>query len=81
MSESKFETFYVGTRVGTGCPVSSLFLIVVKHSTALLAHNFLLYLRYKMVSDGVNWSKYVHTHISGIQSVNTTPFCASPQVL
>ena len=53
----------MGTRVGTGCPVSSLFLIVLKHSTALLAHNFLLYLRYKMVSDGVNWSKYVHTHI------------------
>ena len=31
VAESKFETFYVGTRVGTGCPVSSLFLIVPKH--------------------------------------------------
>ena len=32
-----------------------------------------------MASDRAKWSNYVHSHISGTQSVNTTPFCASTQ--
>ena len=34
-----------------------------------------------MASDRAKWSKYVHSHMSGTQSVNTTPFCAGTQVL
>ena len=31
---------------------------------------------FKMASDRTKWSNYVHSHMSGIQSVSTTPFCA-----
>ena len=47
-------------------------------STALFS---LLSSCFKMASDRAKWSNYVHSHISGTQSVNTTPFCASTQAL
>ena len=34
-----------------------------------------------MASDRAKRSNYVHSHKSGIQSVNTTPFCACTQAL
>ena len=34
-----------------------------------------------MASDTAKWSNYVHSHKSGTQSVNITPFCASTQAL
>ena len=34
-----------------------------------------------MASDRAKWSNYVHSHMSGTQSVNTAPFCAGTQVL
>ena len=34
---------------------------------------------FKMASDREKSSNYVHSHISGTQSVNTTPFCAGTQ--
>ena len=35
----------------------------------------------KMASDRAKWGNYVHRHISGTQSVNTTPCCAGTQAL
>ena len=34
---------------------------------------------FKVASDRAKWSNYVHSHISGTQSVNTTAFCAGTQ--
>ena len=42
---------------------------------------YLLSSCFKMASDRAKWSNYVHSHISGTQSVNTTPFCAGTQTL
>ena len=36
---------------------------------------------FKTASDSAKWSYDVRSHISGTQSVNTTPFCAGTQVL
>ena len=36
---------------------------------------------FKVAPDRAKWSNYVHSHISGTQSVNTTPFCAVTQAL
>ena len=36
---------------------------------------------FKVASDRVKWSNYVHSHISATQSVNTTPFWAVTQAL
>ena len=36
---------------------------------------------FKMASDRAKWSNYVYSHISGTQSVNTTPLIAGTQVL
>ena len=47
-------------------------------STALF---LLLSSYFKVASDRAKWSNYVHSHISGTQSVNTTPFCAVTQAL
>ena len=35
----------------------------------------------QQTTDWAKWSNYVHSHISGTQCVNTTPFCASTQAL
>ena len=37
--------------------------------------------RFKIASDRVKWSNYVHIHISGTQSVNKTLFYAGIQAL
>ena len=34
-----------------------------------------------MASDRATWGNYVHSHILGTQSVDTTPLCASTQAL
>ena len=34
---------------------------------------------FKMASDRAKWSNDVHSHISGTQSVTTTPFCPGSQ--
>ena len=47
-------------------------------STALFS---LLSSCFKMASNRVKWSNNKHSHISGTQSVNTTPFCAGTQAL
>ena len=36
---------------------------------------------FKMASDRAKWGNYIHSHISGTQSVNTAPFIAGTQVL
>ena len=36
---------------------------------------------FKMASDRAKWSNDVHSHMSGTQSVNTTPFCSGTQAL
>ena len=76
--QAKVSTLYSGTKVGTG---------------SLYAHNFCKFLAvhcfvlaaislcFKVASDRAKWNNYVHSHISGTQSVNTTPFCASTQAL
>ena len=47
-------------------------------STALF---LLLSSCFKMASNRAKWSHYVHCHISGTQTVNTTLFCAGNQAL
>ena len=47
-------------------------------STALF---LLLSSCFKMASNRGKWSHYVHSHIWGTQTVNTTPFCARTQAL
>ena len=47
-------------------------------STAMFS---LLSACFKMASDRATWGNYVHSHVLGTQSVNTTPLCASTQAL
>ena len=81
----KVLTLYADTKVGTG-PLCTrtmdngqwTIFVSSGQSTALF---LLLSSCFKMVSNRVKWSNYVHSHISGTQSVNTTPFCACTQAL
>ena len=52
------------------------FLVSCGQSTALFS---VLSSCLKMAADRAKWSNYVHSHISGTQSVNTTPFCVVPR--
>ena len=76
--EYKVKTLYSGTKVSTG---------------SLCAHNFCKFravhcfvLAAKLIFQSGIWQgkmeyNYVHSHILGTQSVNTTPFCAVTQEL
>ena len=63
---------------GLRVPVCTLFLLVLRQSTALYS---LLSSCFKIASHGEKWSNYVHNHISDTQGVKTTPFCAGTLVL
>ena len=58
-------------------PMCTRFLFILRESTALLFHSFLLHLRFKITSDREKWGKCVHSYISGTKGVNTIPFWAS----
>ena len=60
----------LGHKSGHRVPMHTIF-VGSGQSKALFA---LLSSCFKMASDSANWSNYVHSHISGTQSVNTTPF-------
>ena len=76
MPEYKVKTLYSGTKMSTG---------------SLCAHNFCKFcavhcfvLAAKLIFQSGIWQgkmqyNYVHRHISGTQSVNTTAFCAGTQ--
>ena len=68
------------TRAQKWAPGSSVHTIFEScgQSTALFS---LLSSCFKMESDRAKWSNYVHSHISGTQSVNTTPLCAGTEAL
>ena len=68
----------LGHESGLRVPVCTLFLLVLRQSTALYS---LLSSCFKIASDGEKWSNYVHNHISDTQGVKTTPFCAGTLVL
>ena len=63
------------TRAQKWAPGSSVHTILEScgQSTALFS---LISSCFKMESDRAKWTNYVHSHISGTQSVNTTPLCA-----
>ena len=76
--QAKVSTLYSGTKVGTG------FLCAHNLCKFLAVHCFVLAAKsscFKTASDRAKRSYYVHSHKSGIQSVNTTPLCASTQAL
>ena len=75
----KVSTLYAGTKVGTGSLCAhNINFVSSGQSTALF---LLLSSCFKMASNRAKWSHYVHSHIWGTQSVNTTPFCARTQAL
>ena len=63
---------------GHRVPLRTLFLQVMGQSNALYS---LLSSRFKIASDGANWSNYVRSHIASAQDANTTPFCTGTQAL
>ena len=65
---------YSGTKVGIRSHI-----LVLGQSTAALYS--LLSSCFKMASDRAKWSNHLHSHISGTQGVNATPFCAGTQAL
>ena len=66
------------TRAQKWAPSPGVHTIFVRsgQSTALFS---VLSSCFRMASDRAKWSNDVHSHISGTQSVTTTPFCAGSQ--
>ena len=65
--------------MGTGSLCANRFnMLVLRQSTALFSE---LSSCLKTAAVRAKWSNYVHSHISGTQSVNTAPFFAGTQAL